>query len=320
MTTDLYTTLRQTHHGRPSGRGWVALDECPGCGTRTRKETDRKVGFSPSGWNCFSCSESGNLRSLAALLDIPVTDREYTPRPVEKPPPKHWQTDPGAYLKRYLAHPFRTEVWEKYRKLNIDTVKRWQLGVGTLPNSACRHERLIYPTYDGGRIVAFRGRHNGCKCSVKTGKWLTCGGGTAALVGRELLRPGATVFVCEAPPDGWLLQQQMPDLVGVAGTAGAGVWRPEWTQAIAESKPDHVVVAYDNDIAGMAKGKVREALLAEWWAAHPKAKRAPRAGGWWVLDLLRKAGLSAAPWEWAGYPARHDLSDVLMEEMKHAER
>lgn len=315
MTTDLYDTLRQNSHNQANGKGWVALGECPLCGYTTSKERDRSIAFGPDGFKCFHCGEGRKLPTLARLLDIPVGDREYTPRPVEKPLPKHWQTNPDAYLRRYLAHPMRSEMWETYRHYTLDTVLRWQLGVGTLPNSACRHTRLIYPAYNDGELVAFRGRHMGCECDIKDGKWLSCGGSTAALVGRELLHPGATVFVCEAPPDGWLLMQQVPEVIAVAGTAGSNTWREEWTQAIVESEPAEVIVAYDNDLAGMARGGCREMLLALWWKLHPKAVRPPRAGGWWVLDLLRKAGLPAAPWKWAGFPARYDLSDVLMEEM-----
>lgn len=318
MTTpDLYAVLRETYHGRPSGRGWVALDECPACGATTSNERDRAVGFSATGWNCFKCGESGNLYKLLELLGTPVERRDYVPRPPDPPPlPRHWQTNPTEYLRRYCEHPARVTEWQRYRALTLDTIARWRLGVGVLPNSPCRHTRLIYPVYANGKIVAFRGRHWGCDCPVDAGKWISCGGSTAALWGRELLRPGAMVFVMEAPPDAMFGMQREPDIVAVAGTAGANTWRKEWTQALVASQPALVVVAYDNDLAGMASGNVRKELLKEWRAEHPNPRqRPPHAGGWRVLKELRGAGLDAVPWDWSPYPARWDMGDVFMSEV-----
>jgi hypothetical protein len=124
------------------------------------------------------------------------------------------------------------------------------------------------------------------------------------------------VFVLEAPPDAMLMMQQAPNVIAVANTAGAHTWRDEWTQLLVDAKPELVIVGYDNDLAGMASGEVREALLAEWRENHPKAARPPQAGGWMLLNRLRNAGIPAEPWDWSGRPPGADMGDILMEEMK----
>jgi hypothetical protein len=317
--SDIYATLCARFPNRPSGKGWVALDECPACGRRADNERDRGCAFNGQGYNCFACGTHGSLYDLARKLDIPHDEREYLPRPIRPPqPPRHWQTNPDYYLKKYLEHPQRVDLWQAYRPFSLETIAQWQLGAGVLPNSPCPHTRLIYPAYDlEGKVAAFRGRHLGCDCPLDAGKWITSGGGRAVLWGAELLRGRANmvVFVLEAPPDAMLMMQQAENVIAGANTAGAHTWRDDWTQLLVDAKPELVIVGYDNDLAGMANGEVREALLAEWRENHPKAARPPQAGGWMLLNRLRNAGIPAEPWDWSGRPPGMDMGDILMEEM-----
>ena len=307
---ELYETLRHRLHVEPDRKGecWIA---CPECGRE-----DEKCSFSPKGWHCFVCGGGGSLKGLAELLNVrrdePYRAPKRPPPPPEPPRSFRWQDHAAEALESFTAHPNKVQFWQTYRPLTTRTIDRWQLGVGRLPSCRCSHRRLVYPAFDNGEIVAFRGRS--FECGNRCAKWLQSAGSQVVLWGAELLTRGQFVIVCESPVDAMLAMQMHPEVVAVASTGGAGTWKEAWTKRLQDADPQHVVVWFDNDLAGCPTWETFLQLEKEWKAKHPKARKLPRANGPWVANLLLKAKLPAALYKWPkGTPAKMDLSAAYME-------
>jgi len=304
---DLYNTLRHRLRVEPDRKGecWIA---CPECGRE-----DEKCSFSPKGWHCFVCGAGGALKGLAEQLNIRRVETSYR-KPQSKPPPRRrpfgWQENSYHVLRQFIGNPNRVELWNNYRPFTTRTIERWKLGVGMLPNCRCQHRRLVYPAFLGDKIVAFRGRAFECGCD----KWLQSAGSQIVLWGDELLTEGQTVIVCESPIDAMLAMQETPGIVAVASTGGAGNWREEWTKRLRDARPYHVVVWFDNDLAGTPTPETLRELGREWMEKHPKAKKLPRQNGPWVANLLLKERIPTALYHWpGGTPPKMDLSAKFME-------
>ena len=308
---ELFETIAHALHVEEDTKGecWIT---CPECGRE-----DEKCSFSEKGWHCFVCGGGGGLKNLAELLNVQKFEPYHPPRrKKEAKPPRSflWQERANHVLGEFVSYPDRLSLWQTYRPFTERTIQRWSLGVGILPSCRCKHQRLIYPAYDGEKIVAFRGRRIACECDEKKYKWLQAAGSTVALWGFELLFEHQTVIVCESPVDAMLAMQEHSGVVAVASTGGAGTWRDEWTGWLFRSHPYHVVVWYDNDLAGAPTPETFRQLAAEWRQKHPEAKKLPRANGPWVTNKLLKAGLPAALYHWpTGTPPKTDLSSVYME-------
>ena len=302
---DLYQELAHRCGAEPDRKGecWIA---CPECGRE-----DEKCSFSERGWHCFVCGGGGSLKELSDLLGIRRTEpyREVK----RKPKPERafqWQADAARVLDGFTMHPHREAFWQKYRPFTPETIERWRLGVGVLPVCRCTHTRLVYPAYSGVKVVAFRGRASECECT----KWLQSAGSQIVLWGEELLTEGQVVIVCESPVDAMYAMQEHPEVVAIASTGGAGTWREEWTARLASAHPDHVVVWFDNDLAGAPTPETFRALGKEWKEKHPQARRLPRQNGPWVANLLLRARLPAELYRWpVGTPPKMDLSAAYME-------
>lgn len=304
---DLYRTLSQRCGAEPDRKGecWIP---CPECGRE-----DEKCSFSERGWHCFVCGAGGALQELAKLLDVQKFEPFRMP-PKRKPTPRKrtylWQENTNALLLSLLSHPKRIEFWQAYRPFTTRTIDFWRLGVGTLPACRCKHRRLIYPAFKDRKIIAFRGRAVECECA----KWLQSAGSQVVLWGESLLTEGQVVIVCESPVDAMLAMQQTPDVVAIASTGGAGMWRPSWTERLKTAEPEHVVVWFDNDLAGTPTSEALRELGRRWMQEHPKARKLPRAHGPWLANLLLKAHLPTALYHWPqGTPHKMDLSMAYME-------
>ena len=310
MQQSIHTSLiNHERAGDTNRRGWTAM-ECPNC----QENRHHKAAFNDKYFKCFVCGECYGLTALAKKIGLNGSAaqshkrRVFVPQP---PAPRWWHKEPEKWVKQSLAHLRRVELWRQYRPFSLDTIQRWQLGVSVVPSTPCPHQRLTYVYLDGDRPT-LRGRLLDCDCDPKKLKWVTAGGGTAALWGIELLRPGATVVVCESPVDAMLAMQEDDSLVAVAGTAGAGTWRDEWTQVIAASAPALAVVAYDNDLQGQARGETRRQLEIKWLARHPKARKAPVANGPKIANELLRAGVVTRLFDWKDHPPKADIGWLLM--------
>lgn len=304
--TTLFDTLCVQLHVEPDRKGEVWID-CPRCGK------DRKhFSFSAEhGAHCFSCDYSGSLAQVAELLSIAPDDRARPARRAVQPQaPRSWQQRPDYYLDRYCGALDRVTCWQAYKPLSLDSIARYRLGVGVLPSSRCTHRRLILPIFDGGHVVAFHGR--AYVEGDTEAKWLTAGGGSKqVLFNADRLQPGATVAIVENFIDAILAMQTYPDVTAVAG-GGVG-WRDEWTAQIVASRPRHVLILLDNDLAGFPNAETYAVLSAQWQRERP-GKPLPEPRGPKIARALLAAGVrSVRGPNWPrGTPPKHDIGADLM--------
>lgn len=303
---------RDRFHAQPAERRWF----CSHCTGRQWQDTiefvrlEQGLGFREA------------VEHLVGPADRPVARRR---RPLPPPQPlpaitkrSHgWKRRAAQYVEEYEACPDRARLWQAHKPLTVETIERFRLGVGALPeySSRCRHRRLVLPIVEGGRIVGLRGRAFECDCD----KWLPAAGSAVTLFGLDQLHPDATVYVVENNVDAMLAMQETP-YCAVSSTSGVSVWRDEWTEALVAVRPELVVVAYDNDLAGQAAGPLRRRLIDAWreeWQARNPGKRVPPspvANGPKVVNRLLAAGLPAVLWEWpAEAPAKADVGWLLSE-------
>lgn len=251
---DTFLETIDTYYGfpRPNHKGERVVC-CPFHGERTKGA----FSYSERGYYCFGCPEHGSLYRLADHLGL-VTVSTVIPRPraVVRPAPRPepqpvraWQTD-ASILSRFQPISPSALTYAHQRGLKAESIRRWRIGSGVLPNSRSRFERLVLPVIESGKVVGLRGR--AIHARDTEAKWLVAAGSSTTLFGLDELRgrPGETVIVCEAPLACVLAMQEHADVVAVASTAGCGTWRDEWADAIAESRPIQVVVWMDNDDAG----------------------------------------------------------------------
>lgn len=313
---NIFDQLVQKTSARVDRRGEAHID-CPWCG-KEAKPKQMHFGFNTKGCHCFVCGQGGSLWDLAAQLGTAI---DISQRAVSKPQrvqaPRNWQQQPEWYLDGFCGAWDRIERWQAYKPLTLDTIACWRLGVGRLPSSPCQHKRLIYPLIESTRIVGFRGRAIDCDCD----KWISSGGTTAKLWGRDLLARGATVIIAENPVDAMLAMQCESSVIAVAGTAGAATWHDEWSSAIVASRPSRVLVWFDNDLAGNPNAETYRSELIAWqrtMAARVHAGKIkqmptfPTPNAPKVANSLLSAGVSASCYSWpAGTPAKYDLGALL---------
>ena len=125
-------------------------------------------------------------------------------------------------------------------------------------------------------------------------------------------------MIVENPVDAILVSQATP-FVAVA-TLGVTIWQEEWTRAILESKPELVVVVYDNDIAGN-NGSAEEVRhwrqsMIQKMRDNPKVKinldNPPMPNGVRLVNQLLEAKIPARLYQWpAGTPRKFDVGSLL---------
>lgn len=257
------------------------------------------------------CGSHGSLRNLAqrtgldyGIYNPPVNPPESRQEGLQRP--AAWLVDAHNLIRRYVAHSRSWELWQNYKPVSRDDFDRCRLGVGVLPASKCRHERLIVPIYSGSEVRGLRGRAIDCTC----GKWLAPAGTNISiypLYNEESLRPGCVVWVLENPVDALLLSRRT-GFVGVA-TYSVAYWQDAWTETIRAAQPELVVVAYDNDLPGGGGAARREEMIRDWLRTHP---RVPPAAGPRLANRLLEAGLNAVVFDWGKQPAKSDIGSLLM--------
>lgn len=283
--------------------------DCPFCGKPAMKH-QKHFSFCEDGYICWVCEAKGGLQALGAHIGAGaiIASAKRAERPVA--PPKQWQQAPERWLSRYTSALDRVQRWTAYKPLTLDSILRWKLGVGLLPASRSEHRRLIVPVFAEGRIVAFHGR--AFQADDTDAKWLTAGGSSKqVLFNADLLRPGATVVVCENFVDAILAMQAASEIVAVAG--GGASWQDAWTEQLAQSRPKQVLIWLDNDLVGCPNQETYQRLLAEWRAAHPQATHTPEPNGPKIANQLLQAGIKASVYQWAkGTPPKADIGAALM--------
>lgn len=280
---------------------------CPACGHASSPK-DPHCSFGPKGWHCFSCGAGGSLTHLAGLVGLDAG--EYTPpapaRDPERRDPARWLAYASELAMNYAAHPRAWELWQSYKPVSQAAFRANALGVGVLPYSKCRHERLIVPIYDGGQIVGLRGRSLGCDC----GKWLAPGGTLIELYplyNQAALGMNQVVWIGENPVDALLLSERTP-YAGVA-TYSVSYWYERWTAALIAARPELVVVAYDNDLPGNGGAARRQEFERAWLSSHHQLTL---SAGPKLVNTLRRAGLPAVLYDWQDAPHKSDIGTVIM--------
>lgn len=336
-------TIRQSiikQLGTPKASGFHQFD-CPFCGHR------RKAGIGTGGaFVCFTCRRPvttvDEWAELAGRLAVPIL---IDPMPIKRSPSRPaatWQHDPMHWHSRLIAPLDLVSRWQDYKPVSEESIMRYQLGYGSLPpiganadgspvyTMRCNHPRLTYSNIENAdrQPCGFRGRQLSCTCqSDKPGdlKWLTVTGTSAWLWNSMSLAraAGRWIVVSENPIDGILGEQAMSDVVPVAGTAGAGTWRAEWTRLIVSARPRGVLIWYDNDLIGNPTEEARESLIAAWIAKQTAHGRPPTAAeieyqrtkamGPKIATWIRAAGVKAEPYQWgAGTAPKMDMGSFLM--------
>lgn len=311
MTNNIFNTLCAQLHVEPDRKGEVWID-CPSCG-----KDKKHFSFNERTGHCFACDYSGSLTQIAALLRIQPDKRARPARRADQPQkPRLWQQRPEWHLARYCDALDRVQSWQSYKPLSLESIARWRLGVGTLPSSRCTHRRLIVPVFANGKVVAFHGR--AYLPDDTDAKWLTAGGSSKRMLfNADLLRPGATVVVCENFVDAILAMQAASEVVAVAG--GGASWQEVWTAQIAASQPKQVLIWLDNDLVGCPNPETYRAFLTDWRIDHPDAIRVPQPNGPKIANALLAVGVKASVYQWPeGTPAKADIGWALIGEQRAA--
>lgn len=310
---DLFDDLCWHYHTTPDASGEVHIT-CPECGAESSRK-DTHCSFSLDGYHCFVCGAGYGLRTLAdkIMMAIPAqpVPRQPAPAPARTP---SWLADAEHYVQTYECHPHRALLWHNYKPVG-GLIHAHRLGVGVLPpySSRCQHERLIVPVMRNGKIVSLRGRAISCDC----GKWLGVAGGgldVLPLYPDMPIPTGQVIMIVENPVDA-LMVSAGTDYWGIS-TYTVTYWKDEWTREIQASRPELVVVAYDNDLAGNGGGARRGEMLREWGRTHQKGLQPPVSGGIRLVNKLLAAGLPAVLYDWGDAPVKADVGGLLTEGAK----
>ena len=307
MSVDLLSELVAKTHAVSDRKRQEFHIACPECGHESSPKSPH-FSFSRRGYHCFVCGASGSLNALAGLLSVEVVNtgaRTYT---ATKAAPRAAQWLTGALAERFAEHPRRNELWQAYKPVSVATLDRQKLGVGVLPYSKCKHDRLIVPVFAGPQLVGLRGRQIDCDC----GKWLASAGWSnelAPLYNSDSLRIGQVVWIVENPVDALMLAERT-EYIGVA-TYSVSYWTEAWTNRLQEAQPELVIVAYDNDLVGCGGANRRAEFEREWLKTHPVL---PPSGGVKVVNRLLEAGLPATLFDWGDAPHKSDIGNLLMQE------
>lgn len=312
--TDLFDAIHAHLQGTKTRRGWYDAD-CPNCGKEAARGQTH-FGYSATGGKCFVCGYSAGLPRLAELLRLDTPGDYVAPVRIEQPVKEiaRWRLNPWKLLAGYREHPERLDRWAAYKPLTPDSIETHDLGFGRLPFQRAdgewymsRGEWLTVPVHEDGALVGIRGRN----ITDSGPKWISAAGSNYALYNVENVQPGQPCFVCENPADALWLEQAHSDWSAVA-THGATTWRREWAERLAAQRPGLVVVALDKDLPGNGGGNLRDELIAEWIATHPRNSKIPIANGPKIANDCIRAGLRTILFQWPdSAPAKSGLDWAL---------
>jgi predicted RNA-binding Zn-ribbon protein involved in translation (DUF1610 family) len=279
---------------------------CPECG-HVSSPRNPHCSFNEKGFKCFVCGFGCSLKTLAEKVGM--GEREYT---VKSQAPKKSQPVYHSWKGRSslpICPPERLETmirsWQAYKPIKRETIASAGLYVGILPESRCKHQRLIVPIFDRGLLVGLRGRSMGCDC----GKWLVSAGtelDQLPLYNWEALHPGCAVWIVENCVDALLISQNTP-YAGVA-IYSTSYWREEWLATLQAVHPKLVIVALDNDLVGNGGAARRDEFCRDWLRSHP---RLPQPSGVKLVNRLLAAGLPVTLYDWGRAEYKMDIGNLL---------
>jgi hypothetical protein len=293
--------------GRKHGASkYEAVITCPSCGKKSELGQVH-FSFSEYGGHCFVCSYKCSLAQLAAKVGL--GEREYeppVPKPTEPDALPAWFGNAQSLVMEYESNPGKIRLWQGYKPVSEKLITERRLGVGVLPSSKCKHQRLIVPIIDNGVIVGLRGRAIGCDC----GKWLVAGGtklDMLPLYNAEAIHIDRMVWIIENPVDALLAFD-----IGLYALATYSVsyWRDAWTEYLKSVDPCMVIVAYDNDLPGNGGGINRKKFIEKWFTEHNGANP-PEAAGIKLVNRLLEAGLPAMLYDWGDKPEKYDIGRLI---------
>ncbi|MCA9980028.1 MAG: toprim domain-containing protein [Anaerolineales bacterium] len=270
------TAIKQRHPisalvGGLHQRGRWHIGPCPKCGGEDRFNVKDDEVFL-----CRQCHpDYGDVIEFVRWLNNmnfaeAVAWLENAPQVVQVAPTKKERTRREFRPLRdgnWHLHPKAVNLWQSYKPLTAETIAAHRLGVGYMPRSKCRHERLLVPIYSKLGLVMVRGRRLHDDDPHK--HWLASGGWegvTLPLYNWQSVRAGEPLFICENPIDALLSTQSGQACVA---TYASGYWYDEWTQFIVAQQPSVVVLAGDNDEAGRTMNqRIRQRLTLERVRCH----------------------------------------------------
>lgn len=307
--SDLFETLQQVYGVHPDRSGNCHI-VCPACG-KPPKRGQTHCSFyrkrnGDEGWKCFICDAGGTYHNLLDKINyqgVIEYKKQHSKKPKPVKPPE-WLDDPETLVQQYESEPMNFVLWNDYKPLSAETIKAHRLGVGRLPASKCRHERLIVPLINGS-IVGLRGRSIDCSC----GKWLPAAGTPIEkmpLYNGEAVKPGSTVWICENPIDA-LMVGEKTKYTGVA-TYAVTYWSDHWFIPLRRAK--QIIVAYDNDCPGNG-GAWRRKEFIEMWNEEHETPPPEVPNGVKLVNRLLKVGLNAMLYDWKDAPYKSDIGTLL---------
>lgn len=332
MTRDLYAEIYHHFNVQPDRRGWVHTT-CPYCGAEPSRG-NVYFSFNRNGYNCYKCGArsnaeagAGGLKPLAQKLglwdDLPNREAQHRRPPVAAPPAPveraqpGWKKNPQRFIDGYLSHPQRFQLWQKYKPVSDETIVKYDLGVGQLPDQ--KATRLIVPLYWQGECVGLKGRSLHTVTDPGVPKWIAAtGSNVTTLWGFDKVAARTDILlICENYVDAALVSQE--DQLPVVATGGARDLTSEEVAALKKLAPRHIVVAYDNDLAGQAQGAFRAKLEQE-WLQEQRSKgnnvtTPPQSRAFPLVAKLRSAGMEASLFPWPdSAPAKADFFWALYQQ------
>lgn len=302
---DLYTALVQ-HTKADVDRHGEAHIACPECG-HTSSPRNPHCSFNERGFYCFVCGHKSGLKALAEKTGL-ETGRYNTPiwRQESRRTPVLPTYDIERMIEQFEAHRASWRLWQAYKPVSRQAFYARRLGVGVLPMSQCKHERLIVPIIDGTMAVGLRGRAINCSCP----KWLAPAGTDISLYplyNEQALQSGCTVVIVENPVDA-LLMTDRTDYVGVA-CYSTTYWQERWTEALKAARPELVVVGLDNDLVGNGGALRRDEFIRTWRQAHD---RVPEPRGPALANRLLEAGMKSMLFDWGRAEYKADIGSLVV--------
>lgn len=266
--------LIETRQGVLKGEDIVFL--CPAHPDRNpsaRYHVDKKV------WYCDVCQSKGGMKDLAERLNAPT------------PPPSAWGTAPTtpivkeflydeAYVNRCLEALFATgnsralHYLTNTRGLGFECIRQHRLGFDATKDA------ITIPIMDGTRLTGIKYRHLE---PVVGSRYSAASGTKPTLFGFPNTAPVPSLALYEGELD-FISASTLDPTQPACATMGAGNWKPEWTERVANV--ERIYIAFDGD----APGNARAGLLAQTLGPH----RCYR------LDISTVA------------PECHDINDLLV--------
>lgn len=234
--------------------------------------------FHDGGWgfHCFACPKSTSLYQLSIDLGMGSDDigGGYTSRKRINyiPKPRLWFDKVDTLQSDYVSSANVYDSWQDYKKISSNIVDKYGLGLGSLPETRCKHNRLITPIRDrSGDVKWFRGRSIDCDCE----KWIGASGISPYEVPLPLsywLKPDTTIFIVENFVDAIIINETTP--YQAVSSLSVSYWCDRWTRAIKAVNAPYVMVTFDADMPGngatcethlvtAAKARIYRKLLIE---------------------------------------------------------